>query len=108
MIKNYLLLLICYLVSSSIHAQEVESTAYDVMLSTLLGHSVPEVSVAEMKSNEVILLDAREKEEYNVSRIKGAHWVGYDDFSLERVEEFSKNQELVVYCSVGYRSDKSN
>lgn len=106
MIRKYILILLAFFISPAIRAQEVESTVYDVMLSTLLGHSVPEVSVDEVKNGEVLLLDARAKEEYDVSRIEGARWVGYDDFSLERVDDLAKDKEIVVYCSVGYRSEK--
>lgn len=106
MIRKYILILLTFFISPVIRAQEVESTAYDVMLSTLLGHTVPEVSVGEVKNGEVLLLDARAKEEYGVSKIEGARWVGYDDFSLERVDDLAKDKEIVVYCSVGYRSEK--
>ncbi|MEK6478348.1 rhodanese-like domain-containing protein [Catalinimonas sp. 4WD22] len=106
MVRNYLLILLAFFISPAIRAQEVESTAYDVMLSTLLDHTVPEISVDEVKNGGVLLLDARAKEEYNVSKIKGARWVGYDDFSLKRVDDLAKDKEIVVYCSVGYRSEK--
>ncbi|MER3327952.1 MAG: rhodanese-like domain-containing protein, partial [Candidatus Kapaibacterium sp.] len=29
-----------------------------------------------------------------------------DDFELSRVQEISKDSKIVVYCSVGYRSEK--
>jgi len=55
---------------------------------------------------EVILLDAREKEEFEISHIPGAIWVGYDDFSMERIKGIAKNKAVVTYCSVGYRSER--
>ncbi|UII19090.1 rhodanese-like domain-containing protein [Fulvivirga ligni] len=88
-------------------AQEVESKAYKLMLNTLLSHSVPELSVADVKTTpNIIWLDAREKNEYQVSHIKNANWVGYDDFSIDRVKDISKDAKVIVYCSVGYRSEK--
>jgi len=88
-------------------AQEVSSTPYRIMLNALLSHSVPEVSVSDIASLEKITwLDARAKEEYEVSSIEGAIWVGYDDFSMDRVEGISKDVNIVVYCSIGYRSEK--
>ncbi|MEQ8241542.1 MAG: rhodanese-like domain-containing protein [Cyclobacteriaceae bacterium] len=88
-------------------SQEVNSTPYKIMLNTLLSHSVPEVSVPEIDSPEKITwLDARAKEEYEVSRIEDAIWVGYDDFSMDRVEGISKDANIVIYCSIGYRSEK--
>ena len=56
--------------------------------------------------SKAILLDIREREEYEVSQIKDAIWVGYDDFDLSRVKDIDRDQEIIVYCSVGYRSSK--
>ena len=77
-------------------------------LKTLLTHNVKEISVKEVKAiqSEVVFLDAREIKEYRVSHIKNAHWVGYDDFSSKRLKGISKKSKIVVYCSVGYRSEK--
>jgi rhodanese-related sulfurtransferase len=55
---------------------------------------------------KVVLLDSREKKEYEVSHIPGAIWVGYDDFNLDRIKAFDQNTQFVVYCSVGYRSER--
>ena len=77
------------------------------MLKTLLSHTVPERSVSEVAdTNTITWLDARERGEYDVSKIAEAQWVGYDDFNLDRVDAVSKDAEIVVYCSVGYRSEK--
>lgn len=53
-----------------------------------------------------IVLDAREKKEYAVSHLKTARWVGYDTFSLESVSEISKEDTIIVYCSIGARSQE--
>jgi len=87
---------------------QVKSKAYNDMLRKLLDHSVTEVSVSDIDENDnsIVFLDAREKREYEVSHIKNAIWVGYDDFNLKRVAKVSKSKKIVVYCSVGYRSEK--
>ncbi len=89
------------------HAQ-VEDASYQKMLEKLLDHDVTEVSVQDLivEQHEYILLDARELNEYSVSHIKNSVFVGYDDFSLKSVEHIAKEQKIVVYCSVGYRSEK--
>lgn len=85
----------------------VESKAYDKMLNKLLDHSVNELSVLEVKKiNHPVFLDAREKDEYNVSHIKNARWVGYEDFDASRLKGVQKSDTIVIYCSVGYRSEK--
>jgi rhodanese-related sulfurtransferase len=93
------------------HAQSrrVESTSYDLLLKTLLSHSVPEVNVAELAQSlpqNIIWVDAREKREYEVSHFPNAVWVGYDHLELTPLDKFPKNQPIIVYCSVGYRSEK--
>ena len=96
--------------STALFAQSasVESKAYGVMLNTLLSHSVPEISVSELakQQGQYLLLDAREAEEYSVSGIAGARPVGYDHFDMEVLSDVPKDQPIIVYCSVGYRSEK--
>ena len=54
----------------------------------------------------VKLLDTREKEEYDVSHLENAIFVGSDDFEIDQIKEINKTDTIVVYCSVGYRSCK--
>ena len=70
--------------------------------------SVPYITVAQLKSQEhLVLLDTREEEEFAISRIPGATWVGYDTFITEKVVTNipDKTTPIVVYCSVGVRSE---
>lgn len=77
------------------------------MLENLISHTVKEVSPKQTKQMEnVILLDAREKKEYKTSHLKNAIWVGYNNFKRKAVKKIDKNSTVVVYCSVGYRSEK--
>ena len=88
---------------------QVQSRSYQFVLRKLLKHSVPELSVETVCKNlgaYPIFIDAREWNEYAVSHVKGAIWVGYKDFDLSRLERVDKNSPIVVYCSVGYRSEK--
>lgn len=98
---------ILLLLPFSLKAQEVENHSFRLLLKTLLKHDVPEVgAVLAHKDSSAIFLDAREGREFAVSRIKGADWVGYDDFDLKRLKSIPKDQPIIVYCSVGYRSEK--
>jgi rhodanese-related sulfurtransferase len=87
---------------------QVKSRSYNILLKTLLSHSVPEISVhqAAATREKVILLDAREHDEFGVSHLDGAHFVGYNNFTIDSVKSFNKNAQILVYCSVGYRSEK--
>ena len=90
------------------------------MLHGLLTFSVPTITPNELKklqaTRPLLLLDAREAKEYKVSHIAGALNVGYDHFDPAATDKllakaatdprYSKNATVVVYCSVGYRSEK--
>lgn len=91
--------------------QKVQSFAYNAMLHTLLSHSVDEVGVQDVQNklndgDRLVFLDARSRVEYNISHIKNAKWVGYENFSLDSMDGVSKKDEIVVYCSVGARSEE--
>ena len=102
------LLLWGVLAVSGLRAQEpVEDPGYARLLDHLLSHSVPEIGVAEANGLEgAVFLDARSGEEYAVSHIRHALWVGYSEFNPDRVRHLPKDKPVVVYCSVGYRSEK--
>ena len=81
------------------------------MLEKLLDDSVPAISSAELSEKiavepKIVLLDAREKTEFDVSHLKNAKWIGFDDFDPNRVANLDKSAPVVIYCSVGYRSEK--
>lgn len=77
------------------------------MLDSLLSHTVAEIYPSELSTrDDVIYLDSRAKKEYKVSHIKGARWVGFNSFNMNRVNDIPKNKKITVYCTVGYRSEK--
>ena len=84
----------------------VTDTSYDLLLSVLLSHSVPEVSVDTLTSENFQLLDTRGYQEFKVSHIPGAVWVGYEEFSPTRLAGIDKQAPVAVYCAVGYRSEQ--
>jgi len=71
-------------------------------------YSVPVLDVDDLKNNldEYLILDAREEKEFETSHIPGAHLVGYNHLDLGSLEGISKDTKIVVYCSIGYRSEK--
>lgn len=88
-------------------APATTSPLYSAMLQGLLKQSVPFVSVAQLRQQPpAVLLDTRAPAEFAVSHLRGARWVGYEEFKLSRVQDLPKNTPIVVYCSVGYRSEK--
>ena len=87
---------------------QVRSGAYRLMLKSLLQHSVPEMQVQEAARDSagLVFLDAREPKEFAVSHIAGAVPVGYDHFTVTALPQMAKDARILVYCSVGYRSEK--
>jgi rhodanese-related sulfurtransferase len=95
--------------ASSRHSdKKTESLAYNTLLKVMLSDSIPAISVRELSSHQdqYTILDAREPEEFEVSRLPGATHVGFEDFTFESLPDISKESPIVVYCSVGYRSEK--
>ncbi|RRO12154.1 rhodanese-like domain-containing protein [Flavobacteriaceae bacterium 14752] len=73
--------------------------------------SVDYIEVETLKTKldageDIVLLDTRAKAEFDVSHLKNAIWIGYDNFKKENVKQLDKNTEIVVYCSIGVRSEQ--
>lgn len=70
---------------------------------------IPYISVEELRmkqlNGKVVILDAREAEEFEVSHLKNAKYAGYNNFSIDNLKGISKEVEIVVYCSLGIRSE---
>jgi rhodanese-related sulfurtransferase len=108
-VKKAIVILAALLCIGTAQAQRrVKSGSYNTLLKTLLKHTVPEISVDSLANCKasVTLLDAREPPEFAVSHLAAALPVGYNNFSLDAVRQLDKNAPVVVYCSVGYRSEK--
>lgn len=85
-----------------------QNQEFDRKVSQMLDFSVPLIGVTELVDirDEVHIFDAREREEYNTSHIEGAHYIGYDHLQLEELQKLPKDATIVLYCSIGYRSEK--
>ena len=97
--------LIGLIFSTTVYAQN----SIAVMLKKLNNETVPYIKVSELKGkNNIVFLDARELKEYKVSHIQHAVAVGFDHFKATTVTRIvkDKNAKIVVYCSIGVRSEK--
>lgn len=107
-IRLYLTLLLSLLLPS---CQQPSDAAYHLMLRQVYSHSVDTVSVGRVQQQlkqgiAPLLLDTRSKSEYRVSHLPGARYVGYAEFDLSALKDVPPHTPLVVYCAVGYRSEK--
>jgi len=101
--KIFLFLL---LITSTISAQK----KLDKLLQKFNKNNVPYITSDTLASikNSLILLDAREKGEFNVSHLQNALFVGFNHFNVNKTLEKlpkDKNVKIVVYCSLGVRSE---
>ena len=85
-----------------------ENEKFDKKVSRLINFSVPVISPEQLKEmqDEAVVFDTRETEEYQVSHIPGAKLLGYKKMDKSQLEGLDKDTPIVVYCSVGYRSEK--
>jgi len=79
------------------------------MIDDTLQKTVPFINSIELKANykEYTILDTRELNEHNTSHLENSIWIGYDDFNLyNTIKKITSNKPIVLYCSIGYRSEK--
>lgn len=83
---------------------------FDQKLEAMYRHTVPLIKPAALDSlqqqRSVVLLDTRTPEEYAVSHLPHARFVNYDTFEVTDVSDVDKDAEVVIYCAVGYRSER--
>ncbi len=82
---------------------------FKLLLDSIYDRNVPQVSVEEfieMNKSDLFVLDIREEEEYKVSHLKNARHVGYFWFDMRKIYDIPKDAQLVLYCSIGNRSEK--
>ena len=102
---KYTLVLLFFLLNGVLFAQNPEG--FEDMAKKMAGKDAPFIYSTDLATKKsIIYLDSREKEEYDVSHLPGAVWIGYDDIDWKKVQSLPKDASIVVYCSVGFRSGK--
>lgn len=89
--------------------QRTTNPKFENKIDALLSETMPFKYVSELsdkKLDNFILLDAREWEEYEASHIPNARYIGYDHPVYTVLSDVDSDTEVVVYCSIGYRSEK--
>ena len=93
------------------HKTASTNMLYRQLLRTLYRHTVPTVRPAAQvrelaQPNPPLLLDARTPVEFSVSHLRGARFVPFDSIATEQFADLPRTQPVVVYCSVGVRSER--
>jgi rhodanese-related sulfurtransferase len=86
-------------------------SAYDKKLHTLYSNTVPTIRPAELAGllngkEPLVLLDTRSPVEFQVSHLPGAQFLDYQTFRPSAVKNIDPKVRIVVYCAVGYRSER--
>ena len=94
----------------SAYASACGQRSFDQQLESMYRRTVPLIRPSALDSLEqerpVVLLDTRTPEEYAVSHLPNARFVDYDTFTPQEVDDIPKEAKVVVYCAVGYRSER--
>ncbi len=108
----FVMLLIAFIIfvmkSQSSLSGKIKDELIRLMTKSLQSSGVPKIDVEVAASHpaDYIFLDSRQRKEFDVSHIKNSMYVGDRDFSIDKLSQISKDANIVVYCSVGLRSDK--
>lgn len=103
--KKILIVFVCCFVACVSFAQN----SIPNLLARMNQKSVPYLTVKELKSSsKYVVLDAREPKEFKVSHLENAVNVGFNKFDGKKTAQMipDKNTPIVVYCSIGVRSEK--
>lgn len=104
--KNCILIFFTF-IGFQLFSQLSNDKLFNDKLVELLIRNVNEAFVKDIHADTTIIyIDAREKNEFDVSHLKNAIWVGYETFSMKSIKNLPKDSKIVVYCTVGYRSEK--
>jgi len=106
--RRILILIILTLFSIVTYSQKIKQKSYHAIINAMYKKEIPLIFADTLSQNlnDFILLDSRTKSEFDISHIENAIYVGYEDFDEKSVEEVQKDKNIVVYCSVGYRSQQ--
>lgn len=115
-LEAVLSLVSCLLTLSACGSKTTDETArpdmlYQQLLRTLYRRTVPTVAPAALARELAgpgapLLLDVRTPAEFGVSHLQGARFVNFDSLAAEQLPDVPRSRPVVVYCSVGVRSER--
>ncbi len=94
--------------TNTLEAQKahVNNPAFAAKINSMIHHTVDLIDVDQLQSeyDKYYIIDTRKKEEYDLSHLPNAalYYYKIDDKSLEQIP---KDKPIVVYCSIGVRSE---
>ncbi|MBK1440443.1 rhodanese-like domain-containing protein [Parapedobacter sp. ISTM3] len=97
------------LIVGNVQQDSTANPGFADQLNRVYRHTVPTVTVSELKAmmkQGIVILDAREQEEYEVSHMRHAQHVGYVWFDMRKIYNIPKTDTIVVYCAIGNRGER--
>lgn len=87
---------------------KILNPAFDRTVKSYLNFTVPVISCEALKQDydSFLILDTRELAEYQISHLPQTVHIGFRHADISRLDTVPKDQPIVVYCSIGYRSEK--
>lgn len=107
--KQFFLLI--FLGFFSVNLSFGQSKEFCATIDNLLSFSVDTImpqTLVNKNLKEFIILDTRQEKEYLTSHLTNAQFVDYDRFDIADFRKKNPNtyKPVIVYCTVGYRSEK--
>lgn len=108
---KYIHFLLAVLILSISTLPACAQKSFDEKMQSMYSGTVPLIYAGQVdslteKHSNIYLLDVRTQREYEVSHINGSTFIDYDDFTKKDVKSIPKDAQIVVYCAVGYRSER--
>ena len=72
-------------------------------MNTSVNQCTPEQLQEKLEGNEVVLIDVREKREWNYCKIEGATLIPLREIQQAEIPD-EENKDIVLYCHSGQRS----
>lgn len=80
---------------------------YSVLVEVIVPKRIKNVPCdSSISANDYLILDARSLEEFQVSHLPNAVWIGDDSLAVQRAnfDVGKREPHYLIYCSIGYRS----
>ena len=101
-----LLFIVCLFFLPVLGWAQIKNPEFKKVLDSLSKSNIRLISIQDFKKldkRNVYLLDAREREEYDLSHLRNSRPVGYFWFDMRKVYNIPHDATIIVYCAVGNR-----
>jgi len=87
---------------------QANGVLYNLYLKSIYNNNTPTITCNELHNNyeNHTVIDTRSIEEYNISHLKNAIFLNFDNYTTQNLSKIPADKPIVFYCSVGWRSQK--